>query len=172
MALLSPSVQDSRARPPAWRAMASGLMALSLASALGGCGQGGPTYAHLPSPGTAPGMLPAPGSLPESTPPTVSATPTPVAAGLSAPPSASGIGACGRVRALRDYRVRLLDLIGAIEADGVTAAERTDLMRAMARLHAAEADAATAAADVANARHRLRALTGGTLALDDLPSCP
>jgi outer membrane protein TolC len=84
---------------------------------------------------------------------------------------AGGSGACGRLLALRDYRDRLRDLIAAIEADGVTAAERTDLMRAYSRLHEAEADAATAAAEVAGARYRLEALTGGSLRAGDLPPC-
>jgi hypothetical protein len=80
-------------------------------------------------------------------------------------------GACGRLQVTRDYQARLRDLIALIEADGVTEAERTDLMRAYSRLHAAEADAARAAADVASARYRLEALTGGAITASELPAC-
>jgi len=82
------------------------------------------------------------------------------------------MGACGRLQALEAYRAQLLALIAAIEADGVSARERTDLMQAMARLHGAEADLATTRADVAIARHHLRALTGGALSSEALPACP
>ncbi|KAA5607038.1 hypothetical protein F1188_03790 [Roseospira marina] len=83
----------------------------------------------------------------------------------------TGSGACGRLQAVRSYRARLQDLIDAIEADGVTPAERTDLMRAYSRLHAAEAAEATAASDVTTARYRLEALTGGDIRASDLPPC-
>lgn len=81
------------------------------------------------------------------------------------------VGACGRLLATRDHVARLRDLIAAIEADGVTESERTDLMRAYSRLHAAEADLATARRDVARARYRLEALTGGSVRAGDLPAC-
>jgi len=140
---------------------------------LGGCVQTEPTYAHLPAPGTTvPRTVGA--SSPTSDP--ALSVPSTVTQGTDGPNAASsalrvGSGACGRLQALRAYRASLLELIAAIEADGVTPAERTDLMQAMARLHGAEADMATAAADVAGARYRLQALTGGTLAAEDLPPC-
>jgi len=124
-----------------------------LASVASGCVQGQPKASPVPKPA----------------PVTAPAAPDPTTAPLRSPAS---VGACGRLQALRAYRSDLLDLIAAIEARGVTPAERTDLMRAQARLHGAEADIATAAADVAIARSRLSALTGGTIAVDDLPACP
>ena len=114
---------------------------------LGACAPA-PPYAHQPTPGTV----------------------TPPAARVEGSTGRAS-GACGRLLATRDYQARLRDLIAAIEADGVTDAERTDLMRAYSRLHAAEADAAQAGADVASARYRLEALTGGAIKASDLPGC-
>ncbi|MQX35965.1 hypothetical protein [Roseospira navarrensis] len=86
-------------------------------------------------------------------------------------PAGPAAGACGRLLATRDHVARLRDLIAAIEADGVTESERTDLMRASSRLHGAESDLAEARRDVAGARFRLEALTGGRVRAGDLPAC-
>jgi hypothetical protein len=90
---------------------------------------------------------------------------------LELPAGSALSGACGRLQVTRDYQARLRDLIALIEADGVTEAERADLMRAYSRLHGAQADAAQAAADVAAARYRLEALTGGAISASELPAC-
>lgn len=168
-----PSRQSPRPSPVR-RALGRVPLVLAVGGLLSGCAQGEPTYAHLPAPGTVSprpvgSMIPAPDPAPAA-PATTAPRPAEPTGSVSSTP-AIGTGACGRLQALRAYRASLLDLIAAIEADGVTPAERTDLMQAMARLHGAEADMATAAADVAGARYRLQALTGGALAAEDLPPC-
>ncbi len=174
MPLVAPPSRRSPRLSPLQRALGCVPLALVAGGLLGGCVQSTPTYTHLPVPGTvsprpAGAMIPAPDPAP-ATPAIATQGPTePTGSGTSTP--GVGAGACGRLQALRAYRASLLDLIAAIEAGGVTPAERTDLMQAMARLHGAEADMATAAADVAGARYRLQALTGGALAAEDLPPC-
>lgn len=149
-----------------------GVMALigpALAGVFTGCAPA-PPYAALPDPGAAERATPVvesgKGAADSTQPPS----------GRLAAPAVdvdvgTGSGACGRLLALRDYSASIQRLIDAMEADGVTDAERTDLMQAYSRLHAARAAEASASADVAAARYRLEALTGGTLKAGDLPAC-
>jgi len=129
-----------------------------LAAALAACAPA-PPYAHLPDPGE--------GSAHTGVQrPVSNAVSTTRGTGTG-----TGGGACGRLLAVHAYQARLRDLIAAIEADGVTAAERTDLMRAYSRLYEAEAAEAAASRDVSAARYKLEALTGGDLRAAQLPAC-
>ncbi|MBB4284913.1 hypothetical protein [Roseospira goensis] len=144
-------------------------VAILLGGAVAACAPD-PPYAHLPEPGQ--GRAVGEGAagravVRDATEATTDLGAGPDSGGEAAPAS----GACGRLLALQDYQARLRDLIAAIEADGVTDAERTDLMRAYSRLHEAEAEAAAAARDVAGARYRLEALTGGSLKAHEMPAC-
>jgi len=116
-----------------------------------------PPYAHLPDPGD--------GSARNGVQRSVSN-----AVGTTRE-TETGSGACGRLLAVRAYQARLRTLIAVIEADGVSAAERTDLMRAYSRLYEADAAEAAAAHDVSAARYKLEALTGGDLRAAQLPVC-
>lgn len=102
-------------------------------------------------------------------PPVVPASPPPAPAATKAPPAiAPPSQTAGRLTALRRHEAGLLDLIKAIEADGVEAAELSDLARVQSRLHATRAEIIAVEAEAIEARLRLRALTG-TLGADEAP---
>ena len=100
----------------------------------------------------------ADGTVPEPVAPTSppASMPADQARPATAPPSATA----GRLDSLRRYEASLLDLIAAIEADGVAAYELSDLARVQSRLHAARAEIVAVEVEAAQARLRLRALTG------------
>jgi hypothetical protein len=127
-----------------------------------------PPYADMPAPGTGASRI-------DSAPARAVVEDTTRAgadAGLREEATGSrASGACGRLVTLRDYIARLEELIAVIEQDGVTDAERTDLLRAYSRLHGARAAEVQARFDVDRARYRLEALTGGDIRASDLPAC-
>jgi hypothetical protein len=107
------------------------------------------------------------GACAEAPPPVAPVSPPSTPAAQVRPAMMPPGNTAGRLDALRRHEASLLDLIKAIEADGVEAAELSDLARVQSRLHATRAEIITVEAEATEARLRLRALTG-TLGRDEV----